>query len=164
MSRRARTDGGLLRSAEPDVQDEMSEPEVEHSAASPVHDERQQNDGQDDDDHPEEEDDNAGNGMPGNGSSSSHGRQLPIGARLIHRLVDVNGAGSCQPLVESDLPALGAHSHITTQLSRSCRHPSEAALGTCGDEKALILASTAPYAVHLPVLDRVVEAPQADAA
>jgi len=40
--------------SEADVQDEVPEPQVEYSAASPVHDERQQDDGQDYHDHPEE--------------------------------------------------------------------------------------------------------------
>src|SRR5262245_28971736 len=43
---------GWARSGEADVQDEVPEPELEYSAAGPVHDERQQDDGQDYDDHP----------------------------------------------------------------------------------------------------------------
>jgi hypothetical protein len=76
----------LLRSGEADVQDEVPEPQVECSASGPVHDERQQDDGQDDDDHPEEEHDDAGNGIPGYCSGSSHGRQLPADAVFIRSL------------------------------------------------------------------------------
>lgn len=61
----------------------MSDPDVELSAASPVHDQRQQDDRQDDDDHPEEEHHNAGNGATGDGCSSRHGRQLPADAQFI---------------------------------------------------------------------------------
>ena len=64
----------------------MPEPQVEYSAAGPVHDERKQDDGQDYHDHPEEEPDDAGNGMPRYSSRSSHGRQLPAAVRFI-RLV-----------------------------------------------------------------------------
>jgi hypothetical protein len=74
------------RSGESDVQDEVSEPQVEYSAAGPVHDERQHDDGQNYDDHPEEEHDNARDGIPGNSSCSSHRHQLPIAARLIRRI------------------------------------------------------------------------------
>jgi hypothetical protein len=63
----------------------VSEPQVESSASGPVHNERQQDDGHDDDDHPEKEHDDAGNGVPGYCSRSSHGRQLPTGAGLIQR-------------------------------------------------------------------------------
>lgn len=77
--------GGSCRSGEADVQDEVSDPQVELSASGPVHDERQQDDGQNDNDHPEEEDDNAGNGVTGNGCCSSHSRQLPAIAPLILR-------------------------------------------------------------------------------
>ena len=73
-----------LRLREADVEDEVSQPQVEYSASGPVHDERQQDDGQDDDDHPEEEDDDTGNCVPGDSSrSSSHGRQLPAGTDSI---------------------------------------------------------------------------------
>src|SRR5215471_5382940 len=79
-------DGGWAWSGEADVQDEVPEPQVEYSAAGPVHDVCQQDDGQDCDDHPEEEHDDAGDGIPGYSSrSASHGRQLPTAARLIHR-------------------------------------------------------------------------------
>src|SRR5207247_6511732 len=88
-----------VRSGEADVQNEVPEPQVEYSAASPVHDERQQDDGQDYDDHPEEEHDDAGDGIPRYSSRSSHGHQLPTDARLIRRcylrrrwtLVDLGG-------------------------------------------------------------------------
>ena len=79
------------RSLEADVQDEVPQPQVEHAAAGPVHDERQQDDGQDGDDHPEEEHHDAGNGIPGHSSrSTSHGRQLPAAARLIRREIRVS--------------------------------------------------------------------------
>jgi hypothetical protein len=76
-------DRGRARSAEADVQDEMPRSQVEYPAAGPVHDGRQQDDGQDYHDHPEEEHDDAGDGIPGDRSRSSHGRQLPTAARLI---------------------------------------------------------------------------------
>jgi hypothetical protein len=78
-------DGGSARLGEADVQEEVPEPQVECSAAGPVHDEGQQDDGQDYHDHPEEEHDDAGDGTPGYSSSSSHGRQLPTAVRLIRR-------------------------------------------------------------------------------
>src|SRR5215510_258971 len=59
-------------SGEADVQGEVPEPQVEYSAAGPVHNERQQDDGQDYDDHPEEEHDDAGKGIPRYSSRSSH--------------------------------------------------------------------------------------------
>jgi len=65
----------------------VSEPHVELSTAGPVHDERQQDDGQDDDHQPDEEHDDAGNGVPGHASCSSHVRQLPTAVRLIRRRV-----------------------------------------------------------------------------
>jgi S-adenosyl methyltransferase len=71
------------RSGEADVQDEVSEPQIQDSAAGPVHDERQQDDGEDDDHQPEEEHDDSGKGVPGYCSRSSHGLQLPGAARLI---------------------------------------------------------------------------------
>jgi hypothetical protein len=84
-------DAGRARSLEADVQDEVPQPQVEYSAAGPVHDERQQDDGQDGDDHPEEEHHNAGNGIPGHSSrSTSHGRQLPAAARFIRREIRVS--------------------------------------------------------------------------
>ena len=80
-------DGGLARSGEADVQDKVPEPQVEYCAAGPVHDERQKDDGQDYDDHPEEEHDDAGDGIPGYSSRSSHGHQLPTAARLIRQVL-----------------------------------------------------------------------------
>ena len=71
------------RSGEADVQDEVPCSQVEYPAAGPVHDGRQQDDGQDYHDHPEEEHDDAGDGIPGDRSRSSHGHQLPTAARLI---------------------------------------------------------------------------------
>src|SRR5712691_2319815 len=68
---------------EADVQDEVSEPQVQDSAACPVHDECQQDDGEDDDHQPEEEHDDSGDSVPGYCSGSSHGLQLPGAARII---------------------------------------------------------------------------------
>lgn len=59
----------------------MPEPEVKYSAAGPVHDGRQQDDGQDYHDHPEEEHDDAGDCISRYGSRSSHGCQLPAAVR-----------------------------------------------------------------------------------
>src|SRR5712691_13179006 len=61
----------------------MTEPDVQHAATGPVHDECQQDDRQNDDDHPEEKHDDAGDGPPGYCSRSSHGRQLPAGTHFI---------------------------------------------------------------------------------
>ena len=80
-------DRGRVRSGEADVQHEVPDPQVEYPAAGPVHDGRQQDYGQDDHDHPEEEHDDAGDGIPGDRSRSSHGHQLPIAARLIRRVL-----------------------------------------------------------------------------
>lgn len=74
---------GRRRSAKADVKYEVPEPEVEQSASDQVHDPRQQDDGQDDDDHPDKEHDDAGYCVTGNGSSSSHGRQLPADGVLM---------------------------------------------------------------------------------
>ena len=71
------------RSGGADVQDEMSEAQIQDSAAGPVHDECEQDDDQDDDHQPEEEHDDCGNCVPAYGSSSSHRLQLPRGARII---------------------------------------------------------------------------------
>src|SRR5690242_8543880 len=70
---RWRDSGRGGESGEADVQVEVPEPQVEYSAAGPVHDERKQDDGQDDNDHPEEEHDDAGDGIPRYTSRSSHG-------------------------------------------------------------------------------------------
>jgi len=77
--------GCCCRLGEADVQDEVSEPEIQDCAAGPVHDVRQQDDGEDDDHQPEEEHNDSGDGVPGCGSRSSHGRQLPGAARLIRK-------------------------------------------------------------------------------
>jgi hypothetical protein len=71
------------RLGEADVQDEVSEPQIQDSAAGPMHDERQQDDGEDDDHQPEEEHNDSGDGVPGYCSRSSHGLQLPGAARVI---------------------------------------------------------------------------------
>lgn len=70
---------------EADVQDEVSEPQVEHSAAGPVHDEGQQDDGEENDHQPDEEHNDSGYRVPGYRSRSRHGLQLPRAARLIRR-------------------------------------------------------------------------------
>ena len=72
---------GRLREA--DVQHEVSEPEIQDSSAGLMDDERQQDDGEDDDHQPEEEHNDSGDRVPGYGSRSSHGLQLPGLARLI---------------------------------------------------------------------------------
>ena len=71
------------RSGEADVQGEMSEPQIQDCATGPVHDVRQQDDGEDDNHQPEEEHNDYGDRVPGYGSRSSHGPQLPGAARLI---------------------------------------------------------------------------------
>jgi hypothetical protein len=78
-------DGGGFLSGEADVQDEVTEPQVEHSAAGPVHDECQQNDGQNDGHHPDEEQHDARDGIARYCSGSRHNRQLPRATRLIRR-------------------------------------------------------------------------------
>jgi hypothetical protein len=79
-----RDDGGFL-SGEADVQDEVTEPQVEHSAAGPVHDECQQNDGQNDGHHPDEEQHDARDGIARYCSGSRHSRQLPKATGAIRR-------------------------------------------------------------------------------
>src|SRR5690349_13485795 len=71
------------RLGEADVQVEMSEPQMQESAAGPVHDVCQQDDDQDDDHQPEEEHDDSGDDVPSYSSRSSHGPQLPGAARII---------------------------------------------------------------------------------
>lgn len=61
----------------------MSEPQIQGSAAGPVHNERQQDDGKDYYHQPEEEHDDSGDGVPGYCSRSSHGLQLPGTGRVI---------------------------------------------------------------------------------
>ena len=68
---------------EANVEDEMSEPQIQNSAAGPVHDECEQDDDQDDDHQPEEEYDDCGNCVPAYGSGSSHAPQLPGAAGII---------------------------------------------------------------------------------
>ena len=71
------------RLGEADVEVEVSEAQVQDSAAGPVHDECQQDDDEDDDHHPEEEHDDCGDGISRYCSRSSHGLQLPGAARII---------------------------------------------------------------------------------
>jgi len=80
-------DHGRARSGEADIQDEVPDSQVEYPAAGPVHDGREQDDGQQYHNHPEEEHDDAGDGIPGDRSRSSHGHQLPTAARLIRRVL-----------------------------------------------------------------------------
>ena len=65
----------------------MPEPQVQDSAACPVHDEREEDDDEDDHHQPEEEHDDSGNCVPGYGSSSSHGLQLPGNTRIIRNFL-----------------------------------------------------------------------------
>jgi Sodium:solute symporter family len=76
------------RLREADVHVEVSEPQMQDSAAGPVHDVCQQDDDQDDDHQPEEEHDDSGDDVPSYSSRSSHGLQLPGAARIIR-----NGRG-----------------------------------------------------------------------
>jgi hypothetical protein len=78
-------DGRGYLSGEADLQDEVPEPQVECSAAGPVHDECQQDDGQNDDHHPEEEHNDGRDRISRYCSGSSHDRQLPGAARRIRR-------------------------------------------------------------------------------
>ena len=71
------------RLGEADAQGEVPEPQIQDCAAGPVHDVREQDDGEDDDHQPEEEHNDSGDRVPGYGSRSSHGLQLPSAARLI---------------------------------------------------------------------------------
>ena len=90
--------GACCRSGETDIQDEVSEPQIQGSAAGPVHDECEQDDDQDDDHQPEEKHDDRGNCVPAYGSGSSHRLQLPGAVRIIrtgHLLRDgVSGKAS----------------------------------------------------------------------
>ena len=71
------------RLGEADVEDEVSEPQIQESAAGPVHDECEQDDDQDHDHQPEEEYGDCGNCVPAYGSGSSHALQLPGAVRII---------------------------------------------------------------------------------
>jgi hypothetical protein len=75
------------RLGEANVEDEVSEPQIQDSAAGPVNDECEQDDDQDHDHQPEEEHDDCGNCVPAYGSGSSHGLQLPGAARIIRTSV-----------------------------------------------------------------------------
>ena len=68
---------GRWLSGKADVEKEVTEPQVEYSATSPVHDECQQDDDQNDDHHPEKEHNDAGDCIPRYRSRSRHVRQLP---------------------------------------------------------------------------------------
>jgi hypothetical protein len=81
-----------FRSGEADVQVEVSEPQMQDSAAGPVHDVCQQDDDQDDDHQPEEEHDDSGDDVPSYSSRSSHGLQLPGAARIIRNRAWRGGA------------------------------------------------------------------------
>jgi hypothetical protein len=71
------------RSGKADVQLEVSEPQVKNPAAGPMHDKREKDDDQNYDHQPEEEHNDSGNRVPGYGSRSSHGLQLPGAVRFI---------------------------------------------------------------------------------
>jgi hypothetical protein len=73
----------VSRSGKANVEDKVSEPQIQGSAAGPVDDECEQDDDQDDDHQPEEEHDDRGNCVPAYGSGSSHPPQLPGAARII---------------------------------------------------------------------------------
>src|SRR5499427_9375954 len=92
----------------------MPEPQAEHSAAGPVHDERQQDDGQDYYDHPEEQHDDAGDGIPRYGSRSSHGRQLPTDAHLIR-----TGCGGLSTIQHMASPDAGLPGNIGAPATRA---------------------------------------------
>jgi len=70
----------------------VSEPQVQDSAAGPVHDEREEDDDEDYHHQPEEEHDDSGNCVPSYCSRSSHGLQLPGTARIIRNPLYVYGA------------------------------------------------------------------------
>src|SRR5271156_6811167 len=109
------------RLGEADVQDEVSEPNVQDSTAGPVHDERQPADGQDHDHQPEEEHDDSRDGVPGYRSRSSHGLQLPVAARLIPPDVSFTTASmACRQIwLERLVPAERHAMHGT----EGCRRP-----------------------------------------
>ena len=71
------------RSGKANVEDEVSEPQIQGSAAGPVDDECEQDDDQDDDHQPEEENHDGGNGPSADRSRSNHGPQLPGAVRFI---------------------------------------------------------------------------------
>jgi hypothetical protein len=69
---------------EADVEDEVTDAEIQDSAACQVHDPRQQDDRDNDDHDPKEEHYDAGDSAPGHGSCS-HAAQLPRDERPIPR-------------------------------------------------------------------------------
>jgi hypothetical protein len=71
------------RSGKANVEDEVSEPQIQDSAAGPVDDECKQDDDQDHDHQPEEEHGDCGNCVPAYGSGSSHALQLPGAVPII---------------------------------------------------------------------------------
>jgi hypothetical protein len=73
------------RSGKANVEDEVSEPQIQGSAAGPVDDECEQDDDQDHDHQPEEEHDDCGNCVPAYGSGSSHALRLPGAVRIIRK-------------------------------------------------------------------------------
>ena len=73
----------VSRSGKANIEDEVSEPQIQGSAAGPVDDECEQDDDQDDDHQPEEEHNDRGDCVPAYGSGSDHGPQLPRAARII---------------------------------------------------------------------------------
>jgi hypothetical protein len=100
-------DGGWTRSGKPDVQDEVPEPQVEYSAAGPVHDERQQDDGQDYDDHPEEEHDDheLDDGDPFHRAGPGQGNAAVLaGQGQGERQTEADGSGARGQVSTSDFP------------------------------------------------------------
>src|SRR5690242_5134445 len=93
--------GLIARLGEADVQLEVPEPQVQDSAAGPVHDEREEDDDEDYHHQPEEEHDDSGNCVPGYGSSSSHGLQLPVTAPIIRNPLYVYGTSPDGPAAAS---------------------------------------------------------------
>src|SRR6185437_12015597 len=85
----------VSRSGKANIEDEVSEPQIQGSAAGPVDDECEQDDDQDDDHQPEEEHDDRGNCVPAYGSGSSHRLQLPGAARIIRTGVSFTPLAGC---------------------------------------------------------------------
>ena len=95
--RQPRAASQVSRSGKANIEDEVSEPQIQGSAAGPVDDECEQDDDQDDDHQPEEEHDDRGNCVPAYGSGSSHARQLPGADRIIRTGVSSTTALAGKP-------------------------------------------------------------------
>src|ERR1700742_411312 len=85
------------RLGEADVHVEVSQPQMQDSAAGPVHDVCQQDDDQDDDHQPEEEHDDSGDDVSSYSSRSSHGLQLPGAAPIIRNRAWPGAASPSSP-------------------------------------------------------------------